>query len=692
MLKNIYAIGGSLLFNAQSAISVHGQNMANASTPGYRRRTVEMSSNPYIDLGPHQFGTGVDIERLRRHFDDYLATQQRDKNGEHSMWQAVTGNLSPMNTMFKDSATKGLTKALTDYWNQWQTISEHPGQDAARTSLLGKADSLINLMKSKRADMDRQRELIDKAVGQETGRVNRLMTQLAEVNRQIVGNAAAGELVDSRDRIISELSGIVSVKSIIKENGQATVSLTSGQTLVDGTSAFELKFEGPKTIRDLIDGSTFKDTVHYKGSGKSDYTIECLTSGPADGSGGAATFRVSLDGGNTWLTNSDGSTKTFTANGPDNEVRIGDISVWFGKTSDSAGSPTTDLTKGDRFVIKPQKNLFWYKNSSTAEDITPFQGNEKALTGGSLAGLLKARDQHVVEYGKKLDAFAKSLIWEVNYAHSQGAGAKHLSSVVGTYQMDKTSKPIGSSSLPYADRITKGNVSIAVYDKSTGKHQATKPINFTSIAPPGVADFDPSVHTLENVRDAINATFSGQATATIEDGKLRISATSNTTISFAGDSSGLLAGLGLNTFFQGSDSSGIGVNSALKSDISRICAGHVNGAGEVNAGDNNTAKKLAGMGTLSVKFATESQTSSSTFQEYLSNLIAQVGSDVASAESAALSSQAQLKFLNDRQEEVGGVNIKEEMVKIKQYQQHYQMASQLIKIGNEMYDTLLSLK
>lgn len=692
MLKNIYAIGSSLLFNAQSAIGVHGQNMANASTPGYRRRTVDLRTNPYIQMGPHQFGTGVDIQQLRRHFDTYIATQQQEKNGEYSMWQALKGNLSPMDSMFRDSATKGLTKALTDFWNQWQTVGEHPGQDAARTGLLGKSTSLINLMQNKQADMQRQMQLMDKAISQETGRINKLMSRLAEVNRQIVSHDGAGELDDVRDKIIEDMSSIVPIKSIIRDNGQATVSLKAGQTLVDGVSTFQLKFEGPRTVRDLIDGSSFEGTVHYEGKSNSQYTVECISSGPTDGSGGAATFKVSLDNGKTWLSNSDGSTKVFTADGPDNKIKVGNISIWFGKSSDSALPATTDLTKGDRFEVKPKHNLYWYKTSSTFEDVTPDAGNEKALTGGSIAGLLKARDQFVAKYGKTLDAFAHSLIWDVNFTHSQGAGSRHFPSVVGSYKADDVTSPISQSSLIFADRIKAGNFSIAVYDQASGTNQVVKPVDFSSIAPPGIPAFDPAVHSLENVRDAINASFAGQATASIEDGKLRISGTPGRSISFAGDTSGLLAGLGINTFFSGSNSSDIALNADLKTDISRICAGHVNGAGEVNSGDNTTARALADLSTRQTSFSLETGTATSSFQEFISNLVAQVGTDTATAESASLASNAQLKFLNDRQEEVGGVNVKEEMVKIKQYQQHYQMASQLIKTANEMYDTLLALK
>lgn len=691
MLKNIYSIGGSLLLNSQSAISVHSQNVANASTPGYRRRTVEMGANPYLQLGGHELGTGVEIERLRRHFDNYIARQQEQKNGENAMWTAIKGNLSTMDMLFKDSATKGLTKAMTDFWNQWQTLSENPGKDSARTGLLGKTSTLVNLLQSKRADMDRQVELMNTSITQETARLNKLMKQLAEINRQIIETDSAGSMLDSRDKIIEEMSGIVSIKSIIRENGQATVSLVGGQTLVDGASSFTVKFEGPSTENHLSRNSPFEDALFYKGKGKSQYTIECLSGGPADGSAGSSTFRVSIDGGKTWMTNSDGSQKVFTANGPTNEIKIGDVSVWFAKKGDSTQAATTNLAMGDRFVIKPQKNVFWYKNSSTQEDISPYDGNEKALSGGSLAGLLKARDEHITKYGQKLDSFANSLIWEVNYAHSQGAASTKLTSTIGSYKAEKTDRPIDQSRLPFANRINKGNFSLAIYNSSTGKHLATKPVDFSSVTP-GVSAFDPSVHTLENVRDAINSTYSGQVSATINNGKLSLKSESGHSFAFAGDSSGLLAGLGLNTYFHGSSCSDMEVNSSVAKNISQINAGHVNGAGEVNAGDNTIARKLAELSDKRASFFLESGSSSSNFQSFISDLVSQVGSDNATAESSAVATKVQIKFLNDRQQEISGVNVKEEMVKLKQYQQHFQTASQLIKVANEMYDTLLSMR
>ncbi len=692
MLKNMYAIGSSLLYSSQISINVYGQNVANASTPGYRRRTVNNEAMPYINEGGYEIGTGVDVQSLCRRFDNFLAAQQRQKGGDNSMWEALNGNLSAMDNLFKDSDSKGLTKAMMDFWGDWQKLCEDPDTPATRTSLLGKSETFFKMIRSRYEDMQSQTRMIEKSIAQETAKANSIMKRLAAINRDITQGLNVDELKDERDLLLGKLSKIVDIRTSEKSNNQMEVMLRTGQTLVSGTSSYELKFEDPKVINSVLDGSSFKDSLYFKGSSNHEYTVECISGGPTDGSGGAAKFRVSTDGGKTWLKNSDGTEKVFTADGNSNRIKVDGIEIWFGSANDSTSPATTNLGKGDKFVVKPKSNLYWYKNSSSSEDITPRGDSLDRLGGGSLAGLLKARDKYIGSYSKKIDAFAKSLIWEVNYAHSQGAGRKHFTSLLGTYQAEKTNVPIADSKLPFADRIKAGNFSIAVYNSSTGDNVVNKSIDFSSINPPGIASFDPAQHSLEDVRDAINASFPGQVTASIDNGKLQLSAASGMSFSFAGDTSGLLAGLGVNTFVSGSGADDIKLNPMVKADNDYICAGHVNGAGEVNEGDNTVAKVLAALEDKKVPFFMEGDSTSSTFQHYLSDLVASVGADAAAADSSRVSTKAQLKYLDEQQESVGGVNIKEEMIRMKQAQQNYQNASKMIQIANDMYDTLLALK
>ena len=59
------------------------------------------------------------------------------------------------------------------------------------------------------------------------------------------------------------------------------------------------------------------------------------------------------------------------------------------------------------------------------------------------------------------------------------------------------------------------------------------------------------------------------------------------------DGARLMAALGINTFFDGSDARTLTLNATVANNPSFINAGHVNGAGEMNRGDNTTASAIS---------------------------------------------------------------------------------------------------
>src|SRR5579863_3487543 len=73
---------------AQAAIDTAGQNIANASTPGYSRQTVNLTERTALTIPSlssftgqgSQLGTGVDITDISRIRDTFLDGQYRAQN------------------------------------------------------------------------------------------------------------------------------------------------------------------------------------------------------------------------------------------------------------------------------------------------------------------------------------------------------------------------------------------------------------------------------------------------------------------------------------------------------------------------------------------------------------------------------------------------------------------------------------
>ena len=72
--------------------------------------------------------------------------------------------------------------------------------------------------------------------------------------------------------------------------------------------------------------------------------------------------------------------------------------------------------------------------------------------------------------------------------------------------------------------------------------------------------------------------------------------------------------------------------------------------------------------------------------------MARVGADTASAKYTAATETAVAQDLYDRQEEISGVNLDEEMTNLIKFQASYKAAAKLITTADEMLQTLLSMK
>ncbi|WP_319583891.1 flagellar hook-associated protein FlgK [uncultured Pseudodesulfovibrio sp.] len=705
--NSILDMGRWALFASQVQLQVTGENISNVNTEGYSRRSVNLEEGPYIDYSPGQLGTGVKATEVVRHFDEMVEAMYLQQSSLSNMWGNLFEQLQGVEDLLNESSGSGVSDALSQYFNSWNEVSQRPDNYGARQTVINDAATLITTLKAVDTNLTLMQERINGEVSAQVAEANSLMQDIADLNREIQvhdvpGQNNANALYDERARKVRALAELVDVKTIDNGGGNYTVLTQSGQTLVDAESAFSLDFRAPQQVEDLRPDSTFDGNIYFDGSDDYEYTIEFVSSNAGDavgqvGSGaGAAQFRVSLDGGVTWLANEDGSERHFYAREYDDRVNVEGLQIWFGSNAGSQGSPSGTFVDGDRFVISPHQGLYWVQNTSHAEEITPqlhFNGEEnpQRLTGGSIAALLAFRDNYVGKYRSKLDELAGTVIWETNRRHSQGAGLQAFTVADGTYRVDYINKALASDStgLAFGDKLQSGSSFMYVYNASTGLLASSAALDFDGSG----GTFNPEIHTLEDVRDAFNRTYAGTINATIVNNKLRLEAENGYTFAFGTDSSGLYAALGLNTFFKGSDSKSMAVNEKISGDLDYLATGHVNGAGEMNSGDNTTALSMYDLREVNVTTSTAVEgTTSQTILDYYNGIVGNVGTDTNRAKFNQNFYQTLANDLNDRQQEVSGVNLDEEMSDLIKYQASYTAAAKLITTADQMLQTILSLK
>lgn len=673
MINALYNLALDALKNAQVSISNTSNNIANADTVGYQRTTTNYSTSPSITVYGLTVGTGATVDSITSELDKFVEAQYLDASAEYNRQNTALSYLSDLDSLLNQSEDTGLSVTLSDFWDAWNDLATDPSSTSAREALLGASQTLIYALNSASEELETMTQSINSEIQSQVSEANDLIDAIAELNAQIAANPEDNTAVSDRDEKIRELNELIGIKTIEQDNGQVTVLTDEGYSLVDGTSTHHLVAGEAQATEALTRDSAYDGDIQYSGTSSEEILIQFVSSG----TDGTAQFKVSLDGGETWLTDDDGNTLLYTAGGESDLVNIAGVDIWF--------DGSTEHAVGDRYTIVPKVGLYWESGDGNLVNITPMTDADGSdvdgrTSGGSLAGLFNARDDGVVPTLEALDDLAEALVWEVNSAHSQGAGLEAHTSLVGTYSVEDQTAVLSNCGLTFEDKIQAGTLSLVTYDADG------------NVATTGLIDIDPAADSLEDVVDKINTAFGGELTASINsDGQLVLAAASDTTFEVASDSSDLLAALGLNTVFTGTDAGDIGINDYVAEDTSHFNTGMVGDDGLVASGSNDTASTLAGLGDTTVTIGSGSSATSSSLTEYLAALVSSVGSAASSAETKATFAGNSADYYSDKQSSASGVNVDEELVNLTKYQQSYQAAAKMIEVTKSMMDTLLDM-
>lgn len=239
-MSNLFVTGLSGLQSFQRALDATGQNIANSSTEGYVRQQVEFTTRDSSFVGGLWVGTGVDVGRVRRVANEFLAEQSRTARTGAAQLEVFAGQSTRVANLL-GNATGGLSSTLQRLQNAFDGVVAEPASLAARQALL---DELRGTVSQMRSIDGRLREFETETNGQiavEVAAVDGLARSIAALNREVVAARATGvpnELLDERDRLLDELSAKVAVRYVTTDSGSVNVFIGRGQPLVvDGVAS-----------------------------------------------------------------------------------------------------------------------------------------------------------------------------------------------------------------------------------------------------------------------------------------------------------------------------------------------------------------------------------------------------------------------------------------------------------------------
>jgi flagellar hook-associated protein 1 FlgK len=240
-----YSIGLSGLDAAQKALDIIGNNVANAATEGYHRQRIELAPERTWDIGDIILGGGVDVEGAIRLIDTFL---EQEMLRQQSLLGQVSQELSALRTVenaFAElSSSGGLSAVIDEFFNALQDLSAHPAELIWQSQVLTAAQTMAGQFRTLAGFMNDLETQIKLEAANAIEQINSLAAQIADLNADIqraeITGGRANNLRDQRDRCITEMSELITVETRVRDFGVVDVSI-GGMAAVTGTTPNEFE-------------------------------------------------------------------------------------------------------------------------------------------------------------------------------------------------------------------------------------------------------------------------------------------------------------------------------------------------------------------------------------------------------------------------------------------------------------------
>lgn len=227
------------------ASSVVSENLANALTPGYARRTLELASRG-------EPGLGVRVAGVVRNVDPAVLANRRSADADQvqaevraSFYSRVTGVIGI------PSDPDSISARLAAFENSLIAAASRPDSAQRLDEIAVRANDLTALLNSATDTVQKTRSDADAEIGSLVDQLNTALEDVEKLNQKIVAVGARGHspasLEDQRQALVDKINTIVPVRVIPRDHGQIALYSAGGSVLLDAKAA-EITFNRSNTI------------------------------------------------------------------------------------------------------------------------------------------------------------------------------------------------------------------------------------------------------------------------------------------------------------------------------------------------------------------------------------------------------------------------------------------------------------
>ncbi len=666
-----FSIGLSGLDAAQKALDVIGNNIANAATEGYHRQRIDLSPAYSSQQGDTLLGGGVDVKGITRMIDSLLEQEILRQQSALEHVSQEFGTLRTIENTLGELSTDdgGLNATIDRFFNSLQDLSAHPTENIWQNQIVSDARAMAGEFRA----IGEFLAALDTRIGLEVENIidsiNTLTTQIAELNDKIetveMVGAQANNMRDQRDRCISELSELIGIQTLGREHGVVDVSV-GGIPLVIGVSAYELE-SGFDENGEL--GISIADTYNYATDvqgGKIGGLLSLKNELVSDISDNLDSLAAAIiQEINQYHVQGVGSEGSFTS-----------LTGWLNASGDL--TDISNVTAGSIFVRVTNT----VTKAITRTEITVDPDNP--ADNDSLSDI----------------ATALSLITGLT---ASANSSNQLTIIAATgYKYDFLPAVLGAPEAADISFSGSSNPTVSASGIYTGSSNDNDTLTFT-VSGTGevgvdddltimVTDDDANEIATINIGSGYSAAVSSDDSDRIDIGSTGIKIALSIGDLVDGDSfsldvfantdtSGVLAAVGINTFFSGAGAVDMAVSADLIADSKRVAV-----ALGAEMDDNANAERMA-----DVRDDAITDLGSLTCGEYYRQMVTDIGQQLSLKQMRQDNLEIMMLNLSNQQAETSGVNINDEATQLLIFEQMFQAMAKYMNTINAAVSSIMEL-
>ena len=652
-----FDIGLSALTAQQQKLSVLGNNLANASTPGYHRQRVELVNRFPLQNDKLHIGSGVTVKQISRMRSSAIETALLRNTSEMTASQETLAMAKQLESMLNPGDST-VHATLSKFFNRLEKVSNSPQDLTVRQEFLSAASELMdsfNSLTNQMSDLgDDIRQNLDDSVKQ----VNQLLVDVADLNSRIfqarLTSHEPNDLLDRRDQLMTKLAEYLDVDTRTLEGGEEMASVAGGAVIVGATPvAFSVVEDRTGKVGIAAGGLTSSITLHTgKILAMSKMLNETLPEFKDRLRELSRTIVQSVDQQHAQGMSSQGPYSVLLGTRGVSEVTL----------PLARSSPEFPIRSGDLYITVSEDATGNRRTEKITIDSATDSLNDVATKLSALNGVLAT-----------VDPVRKTL----------------LISAGGPYSIDFSGRPDNTPDVSLMTGTSKPTFG-GLYTGDTNNRWT---VTFSGPGEIGVTD-----GLVATVKDSLGQIIAAKdvgkgyspgssfevhdgVSLSLGSGTIVVADSISVAVVATPDETGLLSAMGINSLFSGSEPGLFQVRSELRQHPERLASSITGKPGEAF-----NVVAMAGLRDIRLP-----NLGGRTFIEEMADLTSQSGLVVQAADSQTTQLQAFQTQLEGDRSSVSGVDVSQEMLEMMQTQRAYQAAARFLSTADQMLAELFQL-